>query len=64
MTLAVENDVHLNLTSYQNKSIQLFIFFPFFTAQPLRAVGVWFSPMVSRWVGGGEKFVRAVSQEP
>ena len=23
-----------------------------FTPQPLRAVGVWFSPMVSGWVGG------------
>ena len=47
-----------------------------FTPQPLRAVGVLFSPMVSRWAGGrpvgraggwaggGKKFVRAVSQKP
>ena len=38
-----------------------------FTPQPLRAVGVLFSPMVSRWAGGqaggGKKFVRAVSQK-
>ena len=34
-----------------------------FTPQPLRAVGVLFSPMVSGWVGGGKKFVRAVSQK-
>ena len=31
---------------------------PFFTAQPLRAVGVLVSPMVSGWA------VRAVSQKP
>ena len=40
----------------------------FFTPQPLRAVGVLFSPMVSGWAGGwaggGKKFVRAVSQKP
>ena len=36
----------------------------FFTPQPLRAVGVLFSPMVSRWAGGRKKFVRAVSQKP
>ena len=35
-----------------------------FTPQPLRAVGVLFSPMVSGWAGGGKKFVRAVSQKP
>ena len=38
----------------------------FFTLQPLKAVGVLFSPMVSGWVGGGmwqEKFGRAVSQK-
>ena len=42
-----------------------------FTPQPLRAVGVLFSPMVSGWAGGrpvrragdGKKFVRAVSQK-
>ena len=36
-----------------------------FTPQPLRAVGVLFSPMVSGWVGGRRKIVcRAVSQKP
>ena len=39
-----------------------------FTLQPLRAVGVLFSPMVSGWAvgwaGGGKKFVRAISQKP
>ena len=46
-----------------------------FTPQPLRAVGVLFSPMVSGWAGGrpggraggrvaGKEFVRAVSQKP
>ena len=35
-----------------------------FTPQPLRAVGVLFSPMVSGWAGSGKKFVRAVSQKP
>ena len=39
-----------------------------FTLQPLRAVRVLFSPMVSGWAGGwaggGKKFVRAVSQKP
>ena len=43
-------------------------FTSFITPQPLRAVGVLFSPMVSGWagglVGGGKKFVRAVSQKP
>ena len=28
------------------------IFLVFFTPHPLRAVGVLFSPMVSRWAGG------------
>ena len=45
--------------------------FSVFTPQPLRTVGVLFSPMVSGWaggrpvgrVGGGKKFVRAVSQK-
>ena len=48
----------------QIESPEFFIF----TQQPLRAVGVLVSPMVSRWVGGwvgcGKKFVRAVSQKP
>ena len=39
----------------------------FFTPQPLRAVRVLFSPMVSGWAGGwvgiGKKFVQAVSQK-
>ena len=35
-----------------------------FTLQPLRPVGVLFSPMVSGWSDDGEKFVRAVSQKP
>ena len=39
-----------------------------FTPQPLRAVRVLFSPMVSGWVsgraGGGKKFVWPVSQKP
>ena len=35
-----------------------------FTPQPLRAVRVLFSPMVSGWAGGGKKFVQAVSQKP
>ena len=39
-----------------------------FTPQPLRAVRVLFSPMVSGWAGGwvgvGKKFVRALSQKP
>ena len=42
-----------------------------FTPQPLRAVGVLFSPMVSGWAGGraggraaGKEFNRAVSQKP
>ena len=47
-------------------------FITVFTPQPLRAVGVLFSPMVSGWAGGspvgwaggGKKFVRAVSQKP
>ena len=34
------------------------------TPQPLRAVGVLFSPMVSRWAAFGKKFVWAVSQKP
>ena len=38
-----------------------------FTPQPLRAVGVLFSPMVSGWVGGwavgGKKFVRTISRK-
>ena len=46
--------------------------FPVVTPQPLRDVGVLFSPMVSGWAGGhpggwaggGKKFVRAVSQKP
>ena len=46
--------------------------FVIFTPQPLRAVGVLFSPMVSGWAGGresgragaGKWFVRAVSQKP
>ena len=40
----------------------------FFTLQPLGAVRVLFSPMVSGWAvgqaGGGKKFVRPVSQKP
>ena len=36
---------------------------PIFTPQPLRTVGVFFSPMVSGWAGG-KKFVWAVSQKP
>ena len=28
------------------------------TPQPVRAVGVLFSPMVSGWEGGGKNFVR------
>ena len=35
-----------------------------FIPQPLRAVGVLFSPMVSGWAGGGKMFVRVVSQKP
>ena len=35
----------------------IFVFIP----QSLRAVGVLFSPMVSGWVGGWKRFVRAVS---
>ena len=35
-----------------------------FTPQPFRAVGVFFLPMVSGLVGGGKKFVWAVSQKP
>ena len=35
----------------------------FITPQPLGAVGVLFSPMVSGWAGGGKKFVRAISQK-
>ena len=39
-----------------------------FTPQALRAVGVLFSAMVSRWAGGwmgdGKKCVQAVSQKP
>ena len=34
------------------------------TPQPLRAVVVLFSPMVSGWAGGRKKFIRAVSQKP
>ena len=41
------------------------LFLQFFTPQPLRAVGVLFSPMVSGWMGGRrEKFVPAVSPKP
>ena len=36
----------------------------FFTPQPFKAVGVLFSPMVLGWAGGGEMFVRALSQKP
>ena len=32
----------------------------FITRQPLRAVGVLFSPIVSGWVGGGKKAVSFV----
>ena len=39
-----------------------------FSPQPLRAVGVLFSPMVSGWEGvrrgGQENLVRAISQKP
>ena len=41
----------------------------FFTPQPLRAVGVLFSPVVSGWVGGGGggggggEFVQPVCQK-
>ena len=37
---------------------------PLVTPQPLRAVGVLFSPMVSGQAGGRKKFVRAISQKP
>ena len=40
----------------------------FISPQPLRAVGVLFSPMVSGWAaglaGGGKKFVWPVSRKP
>ena len=51
----------VTLNSHVLKS---YVEFKFFTPQPLRAVGVLFSPMVSGWAGGGKKFVRAVSQKP
>ena len=35
-----------------------------FTLQLLRAVQLLFSPMVSRWMGGGKILIRAVSQKP
>ena len=39
-----------------------------FTPQPLRAVGVLFSPLVSGWMGGraggGKKIVRSISRKP
>ena len=46
----------------------VFLLVVFITPQPLRAVGVLFSPMVSGWAGGraagGKEFVRTVSQKP
>ena len=48
MWLTKENP---SVKSTQNKS--MLIVLSVFTPQPLRAVGVLFSPMVSRWVGGG-----------
>ena len=51
----------LNLQNYE--FVLLFGISSIFTPQPLRAVGVLFSPMVSGWAGG-KMFVRAVSQKP
>ena len=58
-------------TSIKVRQIFSFVIHLVFTPQPLRAVGVLFSPMVSGWAGGraggwaaGKEFVRAVSQKP
>ena len=50
-----------NLVDFFTPSVKKVL--DFFTPQPLRAVGILFSPMVSGWTGG-KKFVRAVSQKP
>ena len=43
-------EVNTHLGKIKVKFVHLI--FMFFTPQPLRAVGVLFSPMVSRWAGG------------
>ena len=51
-----------------NSSHNLEMADPIFTPQPLRAVGVLFSPMVSGWAFwqafSSKKFVRAIFQKP
>ena len=49
---------------YQTRIQKYVKFIMLFTPQPLRAVRVLFSPMVSGWAGGGKKFVQAVSRKP
>ena len=45
--------LHMLMHSFSNyQLIHQCCFFGFFTPQPLRAVGVFFSPMVSGWAGG------------
>ena len=55
------NDMYILLGYNRNLTNDMYIFTP----QPLRAVKVLFSPMVSGWAGGWhEKFVRALSRKP
>ena len=59
----------MQMLTHQKVSLfECYIAAAVFTPQPLRAVGVLFSPMVSGWAvgraGSGKKFVRAVSQKP
>ena len=71
------DNLHLQMVTGLDRgsALQITLFdYSFITPQPIRVVGVLFSPMVSRWVGGRpgggvggggrKKFVRAVSQKP
>ena len=62
------NMLQSSLNSESVNEVQKELQLPIFIPQPLRAVGVLFSPMVSGWAGGwaggGKKFVRPVSQKP
>ena len=61
----------ISIQPFKNKYHCLVYLLWLFTPQPLRAVGVLFSPMVSEWVGGRpagriefENLVRAISRKP
>ena len=43
---------HLYLKTHRSSKRFNYVQFPLFTPQPLRAVGVLFSPMVTGWAGG------------